>query len=120
MTDYEGARNDALQQAVQHIRDAVRDKSPSARIAGAWTLTKSASGYRLVNRAISSVATNADWHHWSWGHKPITPTNEKDPSRTDWAYRAADEAITDAEEEFRGAYLDHIAATSRVFSTGQS
>lgn len=116
MTDYASARRNALKQAAEHIRDAMRDKSPSERIAAAWRVRTRGEDYQLFNGLISAVATNADFKHWSWGHKPVTPTNEKRPERTAWVSRAADESIDDAEEQFRGEYLQRIAATSKVFS----
>lgn len=119
MTDYDGATRDALKNAASRIRDFLTDKSPSARIAAAWRVHKRGESYSLYNGDISAVATNDNFRHPTFGHKPWTATNDKNPERTGWAARAADEAIDDAEDEFRGDYLKHIAATSRIFGLGK-
>lgn len=116
MSDYDDAKSAALKQAAEHIADALRRKSPSERIAGAWKVLKRGEKYSLRNGHVSAVATNANWHHYSWGRGPTHATNEKRPDRSNWAVDAVEDAISDAQEQFRGEYLQHIAATSKFFS----
>ena len=120
MTDYQGAQREALKNAAQRIKDLVADKSPSARIAAAWRVYRRGESYRLRNGEISAVATNDNFRHPYWGdRKHWAATNDRNPSRSHWAEHAAEDAIKAAEDEFRGDYIKHIAATSRIFQLGK-
>lgn len=101
----------AVRRAAEAVADKVRDRSPSDRIASRWHLTKRSDGSaHVINSDMAAVMTNSGGRHPLFGNrKHWYAENERNPERTGWAERAAEDGLNEALQDIADEVAQSIA-----------
>jgi hypothetical protein len=101
----------AVEKAAKAVLDAVRAKSPSGKIAGRWRMTKHGDGSaHIINSDMAAVMTDNGHRHPLFGNrKHWYAENQRNPMRTGWAKRAADEGLDSAMQDIAESLAEQIA-----------
>jgi hypothetical protein len=110
MADDDSPLKEAVRKVADHIADAIRSHSPSAKIAGSWKVSQHADdSVHVVSRDMAAVMTETGHRHPLFGNKKHWyAENEHSPERTGWVERAAQEGLDDL-QDVADEYADYIA-----------
>jgi hypothetical protein len=106
--------DDSMERVAEIASEYIRSHSPSGKIGASFRMAVRGATVRFVSRLIEARMTQTNGRHPLFGNrKHWYAENQRDPSRTDWADRLADEAADAAIDEAADVYVAGLTAEIR-------